>query len=111
MKFPEPVAAAVNRKSEQYEAIQEFAYRLERERLESERKKVEALGYRPIPPNFWFWHLGELFALEGIEATLALARSPNSKVVVIGAPRDGVPLILGGLEGANVATPKNRLTS
>jgi hypothetical protein len=42
---------------------------------------------------------------KGIEATLALAQSPNSKVVVIGTPRDGMPLLLGGADGAAVTTP------
>jgi hypothetical protein len=33
--------------------------------------------------------------MRGIEATLKLAESPNSKVVVIGSGKDGMPLILG----------------
>ena len=32
---------------------------------------------------------------KGIDATLALAKSPNSKVVVVGSGKDGLPLILG----------------
>jgi regulator of protease activity HflC (stomatin/prohibitin superfamily) len=32
---------------------------------------------------------------KGIEATEALARSPNTKVVVVGNPKNGLPLILG----------------
>jgi hypothetical protein len=34
--------------------------------------------------------------LRGIEATTKLAESPNSKVIVIGSGKDGLPLILGG---------------
>jgi hypothetical protein len=33
--------------------------------------------------------------MRGIEATLELAKSPNSKVVVVGSGGDGLPLILG----------------
>jgi regulator of protease activity HflC (stomatin/prohibitin superfamily) len=33
---------------------------------------------------------------KGIDATLELANSPNSKVVVIGSGDEGMPLILGG---------------
>jgi len=98
MKFPPEVAAAVNRKMEQYQLRQEYAYRLERERLESERKEIEADGIARfqrivgagISENYLRWR--------GIDATLALARSNNAKVVVIGNSRDGMPLILGGTE-------------
>ena len=34
--------------------------------------------------------------MRGIEATTKLAESPNSKVIVIGSGKDGLPLILGG---------------
>jgi hypothetical protein len=34
--------------------------------------------------------------MRGIEATLKLSESENSKVVVIGGGKDGLPLILGG---------------
>jgi regulator of protease activity HflC (stomatin/prohibitin superfamily) len=96
MRFPPEVEAAINRKMEQYQLRQEYAYRLERERLESERKEVEADGIARfqrivgagISENYLRW--------KGIDATLALARSSNAKVVVIGTPRDGMPLILGG---------------
>jgi len=34
--------------------------------------------------------------MRGIEATLELAKSPNSKVVIVGSSKDGLPMILGG---------------
>ena len=34
--------------------------------------------------------------MRGIEATSKLAESPNSKVVVVGSGKDGLPIILGG---------------
>jgi len=37
-----------------------------------------------------------LLKWKGIEATEALAKSPNAKVVVIGNTKDGMPIILGG---------------
>jgi hypothetical protein len=40
-----------------------------------------------------------LLRWKGIEATLALAESANSKVVVVGSSKDGLPLILGGGSG------------
>jgi hypothetical protein len=32
---------------------------------------------------------------KGIEATLLLAESPNTKIIVVGGGEDGLPLILG----------------
>jgi regulator of protease activity HflC (stomatin/prohibitin superfamily) len=103
MRFPPAVEAAINRKMEQYQVQKEYAYRLERERLESERKRVEAEGIAQfqrivgagISPDYLRW--------KGIDATLALAQSPNSKIVVIGSPKDGLPLILGGGETLQAA--------
>lgn len=34
--------------------------------------------------------------MRGIEATLELSKSPNSKVIIVGAGKDGLPMILGG---------------
>jgi regulator of protease activity HflC (stomatin/prohibitin superfamily) len=38
----------------------------------------------------------QLLEWKGIEATEKLASSANSKVVVIGNPKSGLPIILGG---------------
>jgi regulator of protease activity HflC (stomatin/prohibitin superfamily) len=104
MKFPEPVEASINRKIEQYEGEQEDVYRLQRERLESERKEVEAQGIARFQQIVGAGMSENYLRWKGIEATLALAQSPNSKVVVIGTPGDGLPLILDGLESSKVTT-------
>jgi regulator of protease activity HflC (stomatin/prohibitin superfamily) len=96
VRFPGDLQAAINRKMEQYQLKEEYGYRLQREELESKRKKVEAEGIARfqrivgagISDNYLRW--------KGIDATLALAQSTNAKVVVIGTPKDGMPLILGG---------------
>ena len=40
----------------------------------------------------WIMNLQE----KGIEATIKLSESPNSKVIVIGTGQEGMPIILGG---------------
>ena len=42
---------------------------------------------REFPNSYLRWR--------GIEATLALAQSPNTKIVIIGSGKDGLPIILG----------------
>jgi regulator of protease activity HflC (stomatin/prohibitin superfamily) len=96
MRFPPEVQAAINRKMEQYQLRQEYAYRLEREQLESRRKEVEAQGIARFQSIVGAGISDTYLRWKGIDATLALAQSPNAKVVVIGTGRDGMPLILGG---------------
>jgi regulator of protease activity HflC (stomatin/prohibitin superfamily) len=104
MSFPPDVQAAVNRKMEQRQLRDEYAYRLQREKLESQRKEVEAQAIarfaRIVGANF-----SDYLRWKGIEATLALAQSPNAKTVVVGTGKDGMPLILGGAETASPAPP------
>jgi regulator of protease activity HflC (stomatin/prohibitin superfamily) len=96
MRFPPAVQAAIDRKMEQQQLKQEYAYRLESERLESERKEVEAQGIAKFQAIVRGGISESYLRWKGIDATLALAQSTNSKVVLIGTPSDGMPLILGG---------------
>jgi regulator of protease activity HflC (stomatin/prohibitin superfamily) len=98
LELPAPIVAAINRQTQQYYEIQEYKYRVQREAEESTRKQVEASGIaefqrivsQGISDSYLRWR--------GIEATLALAQSPNAKIVVIGSGRDGLPIILGNVD-------------
>ena len=103
--LPPTVVNAINRKVEQYYLSEEYVFRVARERKESERKKIEAEGIsefqrivsQGISDSYLRWR--------GIEATLQLAQSPNSKIVVIGNSRDGMPIILGNVDSPAVTSP------
>ncbi len=103
--LPPTVVNAINRKVEQYYLSEEYTFRVARERKESERKKIEADGIsefqrivsQGISDSYLRWR--------GIEATLQLAQSPNSKIVVIGNSRDGMPIILGNVDSPAVTRP------
>ena len=103
--LPPTVVNAINRKVEQYYLSEEYVFRVARERKESERKKIEAEGIsefqrivsQGISDSYLRWR--------GIEATLQLAQSPNSKIVVIGNSRDGMPIILGNVDLPAVTAP------
>jgi hypothetical protein len=96
MHFPTEVQQAVNRKIEQYQVEQEYGYRLKREEFESRRKEVEARGIATFQTIVSSGISETYLRWKGIDATLALAQSPNTKVVVIGSGPQNLPLILGG---------------
>ncbi len=67
---------------------------LEKEKLEAERKRIEAQGISDFQNIVSKGISEQLLQWKGIEATEKLAQSANSKVVVIGAGKNGLPLIL-----------------
>lgn len=94
IQFPKMVEEAIENKITEYHKYKEYEYRIEREKLEADRKQIEANGiskYKDIISNNI---TNEYLRWNGIQATLELAKSPNAKVVVIGSGKDGMPLIL-----------------
>ena len=73
-----------------------YQFRLDKERSEAERKKIAAEGEATANKIINDSLTPNLLKMRGIEATQALASSPNSKVIVIGSGDSGLPLILGG---------------
>ena len=69
---------------------------LMKERQEADRKRIEAQGVADFQKIVSSGISEQLLKWKGIEATMEIARSQNAKVVVIGAGKDGLPLILGG---------------
>jgi regulator of protease activity HflC (stomatin/prohibitin superfamily) len=100
IELPPAIVAAINRQTEQYYLIQEYKFRVEREAQESKRKQIEANGIAAFQRTVSQGISDSYLRWRGIEATLALAQSPNAKIVIIGTNKDGLPIILG-----NVDTP------
>ncbi|MBV9241950.1 MAG: prohibitin family protein [Acidobacteria bacterium] len=96
IELPAAIVGAINRKTEQYYIAEEYKFRVERERRESERKRIEAEGIRDFQQIVSQGISDSYLRWRGVEATLQLSQSTNSKVVVIGSGSDGLPVILGG---------------
>ena len=101
--LPAFVVNAINRKTEQYYISEEYRFRVGRERRESERKKIEGEGIRDFQQIVSQGISDSYLRWRGVEATLQLAQSTNSKVVIIGSGKDGLPVILGN--GAEPPSP------
>jgi regulator of protease activity HflC (stomatin/prohibitin superfamily) len=105
IELPSTIVTAINRKLEQYYIAQEYTFRVEREVKESQRKKIEAEGIHEFQQIVSQGISDSYLRWRGIEATLQLAQSPNSKVVIIGSGKDGVPIILGNADAPSSAPP------
>jgi regulator of protease activity HflC (stomatin/prohibitin superfamily) len=98
IELPAAIVGAINRKTEQYYIAEEYKFRVEREKRESERKKIEAEGIRDFQQTVSQGISESYLRWRGIEATLQLSQSTNAKVVVIGSGKDGLPIILGTVD-------------
>jgi prohibitin 2 len=95
IELPTAVVTAINRKIEQYYISEEYKFRVAREVRESERKKIEAEGIREFQQIVSQGISDSYLRWQGIEATLQLAQSSNTKVVIVGSGKDGLPIIFG----------------
>lgn len=97
--LPQVVRAAIERKAEQEQVMQEYDFRIAREEKEKERKRIEAEGIRQFQDIVARTITHEYLRLRGIEATQSFATSANAKTIIIGG-RDGLPIILNTGEDA-----------
>lgn len=93
--LPPKLSAAIESKLEAEQQAEQMKYVLDKEKQEAERKRIEAQGIADYQTIINQGLNENLLKWKGIEATRELARSQNSKIVVIGAGKEGLPLILG----------------
>jgi len=94
--LPEKIKAAIESKLQQQQEALAYQYRLERETSEADRLRIQAQGIADYNRIISASLTDRILQQKGIDATLELANSSNSKVVVIGSGEDGLPMILGG---------------
>lgn len=95
IQLPSQIKEAIEKKLQQEQEALAYKYRLQREKSEAERKEIEAEGEARANRIINESLTPELLKMRGIEATIQLSESQNSKVIVIGGGESGLPLILG----------------
>jgi prohibitin 1 len=95
IQLPATLKAAIESKQQAEQESLAMNFRLQKETQEAQRKRIEAAGVRDFQQIVAQGITPSLLEWKGIEATENLAKSPNSKVVVIGNNKNGLPLILG----------------
>ena len=96
IKLPARLTQSIEEKLQAEQESERMQFVLKREEQEADRKRIEAEGIRDFQTIVSKGINQDLLRWKGIEATEKLANSPNSKIVVIGSGKDGLPLILGG---------------
>lgn len=112
--LPDLINTAIESKLKREQEFLEYEFRLQREAQEAKRKLIEARGRerfqrvvsQSLNPDYLQWR--------GIQATLKLAESPNTKIIVIGGGKDGLPIILNTetyqpMEETTVSLPEKPL--
>ena len=93
--LPPTIKAAIENKLKQEQSALEYEFKIVKEKKEAERITIAAQGKADANRILNASLTSNILKDKGIEATLELAKSPNTKIVIIG-DKDGMPLILGG---------------
>jgi regulator of protease activity HflC (stomatin/prohibitin superfamily) len=94
--LPPMISEAINFKLAAAQEAERMEFTIQKERKEAERKRIEAQGIADFQKIVSAGITQSLLKWKGIEATLKIAESPNSKVVIIGNEAGSLPIILGG---------------
>ncbi len=93
--LPSTIKQAIERKLKQEQESLEYEFRLVTAQKEAEKVRIEAQGKADANRILSASLTDKILQDKGIEATLKLSESPNTKVVVVGSGDSGLPLILG----------------
>lgn len=95
IQLPATLKSSIEAKQQAEQEALAMNFRLQKETQEAQRKRIEAAGVRDFQQIVAQGITPSLLEWKGIEATENLAKSPNTKVVVVGNNKNGLPLILG----------------
>jgi regulator of protease activity HflC (stomatin/prohibitin superfamily) len=92
--LPTQLTEAIEQKQRADQESQRMEFILTKEKQEADRKRIEAKGIADFQAIVAAGISDQLLRWKGIEATEKLANSPNTKVIIVGAGKDGLPIIL-----------------
>ncbi len=92
--LPVQLTEAIEQKQRADQESQRMEFILAKEKQEAERKRIEARGISDFQTIVSQGISDQLLRWKGVEATEKLANSANTKVIIVGAGKDGLPVIL-----------------
>lgn len=92
--LPVQLTEAIETKQRADQEAQRMEFVLLKEKQEADRKRIEAKGIADFQTIVAAGISEQLLRWKGIEATEKIASSPNTKVVIVGSGKDGLPIIM-----------------
>lgn len=93
--LPPTIREAIEKKLKQEQETLEYEFRLVTADKEAQRQRIEARGKADANLILSASLTDKILQDKGIDATIKLSESPNSKLVIVGSGESGLPLILG----------------
>ncbi len=94
VQLPSMLKSSIEAKQQAEQDALRMNFVLQKEKQEAERKRIEAQGIADFQKIVATGISPQLLEWKGIEATEKLASSANSKVVIVGNTKNGLPLVL-----------------
>ena len=94
IQLPALLKTSIEAKQQAEQDALRMSFILQKEKQEAERKRIEAQGISDFQKIVAQGISSQLLEWKGIEATEKLASSNNTKVIVVGNPKNGLPLVL-----------------
>lgn len=92
--LPNEIKNAIESKLKQEQEALAYRFRLDKELSEAERRRIEAEGIAAYNKIISASITDNILTQKGIDATLELSKSPNTKIIIVGGGENGLPLIL-----------------
>jgi len=93
IQLPQMLKQSIEGKQQAEQDALRMTFVLQKEKQEAERKRIEAQGIADFQRIVAQGISPALLEWKGIEATEKVATSTNAKVIMIGSPRNGLPII------------------
>lgn len=94
IQLPQMLKSSIEAKQQAEQDALRMAFVLQKEKQEADRKRIEAQGIRDFQQTVSQGISQQLLEWKGIEATERLANSANTKVIIVGNSKNGLPLVL-----------------
>lgn len=94
IKLPAMIKTAIEQKLTAEQESEKYDFLIEKEKKEAERRRIDAEGKAEANRILSASITTNILKEKGITATESLAKSNNTKIVVIGGGDDGLPIIL-----------------
>ncbi len=96
--LPPTIKSAIESKLKQEQESLEYEFKLQKAEKEAQRQIIDAEGKAEANRILNASLTTNILREKGLSATVKLAESNNSKIVIIGNNHDGMPLILGDIK-------------